>query len=57
MPLVAAVRATVVVAISILAFLAAVFAVHRYVDRVAGQPTRDLSKMMYVCNITTEALS
>jgi hypothetical protein len=49
-------RATVIMA-SILALVGAAIALHRHIDRNYAQPSRDLSRMMYVQLITADALS
>ena len=50
-------RATVIVTACVLALLGAALAVFRHVDRTHGQPIRDLSKMISVRDVVSEALS
>lgn len=50
-------RTTVVVTVCVLALLGAAFAAFRHVDRTHSQPIRDLSKMISVRVVVSEALS
>ncbi len=50
-------RVTIIVTVCVLALIGAAFATFRHVDRTHAQPARDLSKMMSVRLILSEALS
>lgn len=50
-------RTAVIVSVSVLALFGAAFAAFRHVDRTQAQPVRDLSKMMSVRLVVSEALS
>ena len=50
-------RTALIVTACVLALFGAAFAVFRHVDRTQAQPVRDLSKMMSVRLIVSEALS
>ncbi len=49
-------RTTILVIVCVVALFIAAFAAFRHVDRTQAQPTRDLSKMMSVRTIVSEAL-
>ena len=50
-------RTTVIVTVCVLALFGAAFATFRHIDRTRAQPVRDLSKMMSVRLVVSEALS
>jgi hypothetical protein len=50
-------RTSVIITFSVLALLAAVFAGIRHIDRTYAQPSRELSKMMSVRFVTSQALA
>lgn len=50
-------RTTIVVTVCVVVLFVAALTVFRYVDRTHAQPTRDLSKMMSVRLLVSEALS
>jgi hypothetical protein len=50
-------RATIIGTIFVVALLGAAFATFRHVDRTQAQPARDLSKMMSVRLVVSEALT
>ena len=50
-------RTTIIVTVCVVALFGAAFAAFRHVDRTRAQPVRDLSKMMFVRLIVSEALA
>jgi hypothetical protein len=50
-------RVALIVIVCVVALIGAVYATFRHVDRTQAQPARDLSKMMSVRLIVSEALS
>ena len=50
-------RTTIIVTVCVLALFGAAFSAFRHVDRTRAQPVRDLSKMMSVRLIVSEALT
>ena len=50
-------RVTIIVTICVVALIGAAYATFRHVDRTLAQPVRDLSKMMSVRLVVSEALT